>query len=263
MEQQLYNFFFNIFFEDERFKNTMGLLLKIKKSQKKQWDFFIQCAIESYQEGKLIILPLGKGGYGFIGNIYNSSCISHLTQVFTLYGNEKSITPLFLVESIEIAQKLGIISSLGELILHKFWPRELILRVPINENSPIITKIQKDNSKYDDFIFPNHNLDIMQISNPVCLQFMKKLRMERNSEFLFGVFAEIEPGRNCLDVVTLLEMFSSANNTTILDFGNLQKGKQNKPPTIVECLDEDNASIIQDGLVPEDEIITYFEEMED
>ncbi len=256
------SYHFTNLFTNQRFSTlSMGLLVKLKNSQKKQWDFFIQCATESYLENKLVALPFNKAGYGFIVNPQQPSWFSTFTDL------KWGIPPtqiIFLVESLEIAKEIGIFPPIAALMAQEYWPKEVILQVPIRESHPLISQIQKEISGEEfSMIFPNRTIHVMMPNNPIFTAFTQALQENHESPIFIGIYADDKANLPCIDSTRLAEIYTHPNIGMILGHGTLQKGKRPQGPTIIECLDDENINIVQEGLISTEDITAFIEKCEE
>lgn len=239
----------------------MGLLVKLKNSQKKQWDFFIQCAKESHLEENLIALPFNKGGYGFVANPEQSSWQSSFTSLnWGMFPDQI----LFIINSLEQAMELGIFSPIAIKMVQEFWPKELILQVPIKKSHPLFSKLQKTVSpEIMESIFPSDTIKLMVPNNPVFAAFVSLLEINEKIPILIGIYANDSPDVPCVESTRLAELYTDKRIGMILGHGTLQKGKKLQCATIVKCLDDVNIDIVQEGLISTDEISNFIEKCDE
>ncbi|UYP46141.1 hypothetical protein NEF87_002426 [Candidatus Lokiarchaeum ossiferum] len=239
----------------------MGLLVKLKNSQKKQWDFLLQCAKESHLEENLIALPFNRGGYGLIANPEQSSWQSSFTSVnWGLFPDQI----IFILDSLEQAMEIGIFSPIAIKMAQEFWPKELILQVPINKSHPLFSKLQKTVSpQILDTIFPSETIKLMIPNDLVFTAFIQLLKIHKAVPILVGIYAQDGSGVPCVDSTRFAELYTDKRIGMILDHGTLQKGRNLKSATIVECLDDVNIDIIKEGLISTQEISSFIEKCDE
>lgn len=205
-----------------------------------------------YKSGKLIGLPFGKAGYGFIGNPASPDALS---LFWTAYGENFIQNVIFLVDSIEMAQQWGKLNSLATKICRQLWPGNLVLHVPFNriEGDALQEKLFDQNPELETALL-DRSIYILVSDHPVTRSFLHFLQTHNYPPLLMGNFAQIADNFYAQDATTLVNEFGSEEVGVIMDVGRLQKGKKVSPATQVAIFDETSVQIEISGLITDQEI---------
>lgn len=227
---------------------VMGLMLKFRQTPETDWPIFFQHAQDLLQQGKLIGMPLGKAGYGFVADPANMISTDLFWQMYDDLLAQKVI---FLVDSWDSAIQIGIFSDTAQKLAQSFWPGDLVLQVPFQNghDQPIMKFVADTNPEILSFL--QNRAIMITISSISVVQHFLQFRNEKDHlPLLWGNFAEIAPAFNVQDATTFVNEFSSDEVGVVFDVGRMQKGKKKThPATIVSCLDADHLEIIQEGLI--------------
>ena len=202
----------------------MGLVLNLKKSKKTSWSLFFEHALETFKESNLIVIPIGKAGYGFIASPFDPENTAFFQQMIQEKG---SSSLFFIVDEIQTAKQIAQFSELELNFVEKFWPNEIIMTLPCKSKNTI----NWENKSFEIPVSLWEKFDQVQIINlkhEVVQEFLTYLKSKNIPPILCGFFAEREPRWNFMDTGSLLEEFGGDEIGVILDYGRLQKGKKHK-----------------------------------
>jgi len=239
----------------------MGLMFKFKKDQRDRWDLFFQRGLEFYSESKLIGMPFGVSGYGFAGNPFDAAVIH---DYWKLLGKEMALKLVFLVDSVTTAENYFTLSTLAKQMGELFWPGDLVISIPA-QFTPNLEKLFPTPLAWDTFqeIFQQSSVNLLVPNHPVPLAYLTFLGKNQRPTLMVGNFAGLEPGLNVVEPLVLSNEFGGDNIGVIFDANKTQNGKSLLPQTVVECMDEEIVSIIQEGLIPSDDILDFVENLRD
>jgi len=230
----------------------MGLLLKYRNNQQDQWHIFHQHMFEVFKEGKLIGLPFGKAGYGFVGDPSNPQVLDLFLKLF---GEEDLIkNAIFLVDSKETAKNWGSFFPITEQVSDRFWPGDLIIHLPFKQiqDNDLQNQIFDRNPELETVLL-QRSIRILVPNHPVTQSVFTHLRKNSCAPLLIGFFGELGTGFNAQDAITLMNEFGGDEVGVILDVGRLQKKRRVYPATQVAILDDDEVQIeIIGKITPQD-----------
>jgi len=237
----------------------MGLLLKFKAGQRASWDLFFQRGLELFDEGKLIGVPLGACGYGFIGNPFDPSVIN---AYWKLLGAAMPQSTVFFADSLKGLTHYLQLTTLGKEMGDRFWPGNLALAIrPLF--LPNLPPLFREEPYWNTFrqIFQDSLIRVMVPEHPVLQAFFTFLQSHGRPSLLIGNVAEFDPGINVVDPTTLANEFGGENVGAFFDAGKMQRAARPLPHTIVECVSNEMVSILQEGLISADNILDFVEKL--
>ncbi|MHA1674307.1 MAG: Sua5/YciO/YrdC/YwlC family protein [Promethearchaeota archaeon] len=219
----------------------MGLILKYRPSQQDQWRLFHQHMFDVFKEGKLIGLPFGKAGYGFVGDPTKPQVMELFLKML---GDDFINDVLFLVDSTATAQEWGNFYPITEQVTNRFWPGDLVIHLPFNHlpDNPLQTQIFDKNPELETTLL-QHSIRVLVPKHPVTQSVFAYLRENSRAPLLMGFFGELETGFNAQDAIALMNGFGGDEVGVIMDAGRLQKSKRVYPATQVGIFDNDGIQI--------------------
>jgi len=236
----------------------MGLMLKYRPNQQDQWHIFNKHMFEVFKEGKLIGLPFGKAGYGFIGDPTNPQV---LELFWKLFGEDLIKNVLFLVDSKETAQDWGKFYPITKQVADRFWPGDLIIHLPFNQipDNNLQNQIFDQNPELETALLQK-SIRLIVPNHPVAQSVFTHLRENSRAPLLMGYFGELETGFNAQDAVTLMNEFGGDEVGVILDAGRLQKSKKVYPVAQVAIMDGDAVEIEMTGKITAQDLAEFTKE---
>ncbi len=233
----------------------MGLLLKYRSSQQDQWHIFHQHMFEVFKEGKLIGLPFGKAGYGFVGDPTNPQVMELFLKMF---GDDLVKDVLFLVDSEATAKEWGTFFPITEQVANRFWPGDLVIHLPFNHlpDNSLQNQIFDKNPELETALL-QHSIRVFVPKHPVTQSVFAYLRKNSRAPLLMGYFGELETGFNAQDAVTLMNEFGGEEVGVIMDAGRLQKSKRVYTATQVGIFDDDGIQIEITGKISAQDLAEF------
>ena len=213
----------------------MGLLIKLKGKELEEIDPYLDIAVDSIIEGKLIAFPTNSV-YGLGGDPFNSELIE---KIYSIKYRERSKGLLLLVADIEEAAKIGEFNSLSEKLAKYYWPGQLTLILDKKEMCPLPPELTA---------FQN-TVGIRVPENKIILRILEKLKKRGKFGGIIGTSANYsgEPPSISGDEVAKKIL---APIDLIIDGG---KSKSKLPTTIVDSRSGD-IKILREGMIGEEEL---------
>ena len=233
----------------------MGLMLKYRPDQQDQWHIFHQHVFTVFQEGRLIGLPFGKAGYGFVGDPANPQVLDLFSK---LLGEDLVKNVLFLVDSTTTAQEWGKFYPVTEQIAIQFWPGDLIIHLPFRHlpDNPSQNLIFDQNPELETLLL-QQAIKVLVPSHPVTQSVFTHLREKSRVPLLMGYFGELDTGFNAQDAISLMNEFGGEEVGVILDAGRLQKSKRVYSATQVAIFEEDDVHIEINGIISAQDLADF------
>lgn len=230
----------------------MGLILKLKRSQQKNWDVFLNHTFDIFNQSKLIGIPFGKSGYGFITNLFDPIILDFIINEF---GSNLNNRVIFLSNNLENCKYIAECSDIFIENYSKILPNDIVFRV-----NPL-TKVNfgdfKDSKISDPIwdLFAKTKINIMVPKHPVIQAFLQKMESNHQIPLIIGFLVGETANDRCLEAENLLDFYGDDVLGVILGSGRVQKGKRIKSPTIIEISNTDRAIIEHEGIVSSKKLI--------
>lgn len=226
----------------------MGLILKIKKSQQKKWHIFFSYAIEAFKESKLIGLPFGKSGYGFIGNPYDEDVLNFFKEEYSEDFSERMI--LLLKDTNGCSEILELNPNLVKN-LNKLTPDDVIFEFDYKYEN-------KSGEKSTFWQIQTHyrklfeeKLNIMIPNHYIINAFFEYLISNNLPPIIIGFLPGRLRSNIYIEPELIIDYFNNNEVGVILGGGKLQKGKAIKRPSVLSVTPEGKFQIHFEGLVSE------------
>ncbi len=236
----------------------MGLILKFKQSQQTRWDVFYQLGIEVFNQSKLIGIPFGKSGYGFIANPFDEKILNLLFNQFQDKIDEHVI---FLAESLEFLKPLAIFSDKIQEYMNKILPNELIFTGKPQSNVKLMGIYNHEIPTQIWQKMAQKSINLMVPTHPVIRGFFNKLKEQNLPPILIGFLAGKKIEDQCLEAEDLIDFYNDATLGVILGSGKVQKGNKIRLPSYINIISDNIIRLVQEGLVSRDDL--QFNEDED
>lgn len=214
----------------------MGLLIKLKGKNLEDIDLYLDYAVDSIIEGKLIAFPTNSV-YGLGGDPFNSEVIE---KIFQIKYRDRSKGLLLLVSDIDEAKKIANINPMSIKLANHFWPGQLTM---------ILDKISPDIIPPELTGFQN-TVGIRVPENEIILNILKKLKNRGYFGGIIGTSANYSGEPPSISGDEVAKKFLTPIDL-IIDGG---KSKSKTPTTIVDCRHE-RVKILREGIIDEEELI--------
>jgi L-threonylcarbamoyladenylate synthase len=213
----------------------MGLLIKLKGKELEEIDHYLDIAVESICEGKLIAFPTNSV-YGLGGDPFNSELIE---KIYGIKYRERSKGLLLLVADIEEATKIGEFNALSEKLAKKFWPGQLTLILNKKESCllpPELTAFQ-------------NTIGLRVPENEIILRILEKLKKGGNFGGIIGTSANYSGEPPSISGDEIAKKFLAPIDL-IIDGG---KAKSKIPTTIVDVR-SGYIKLLREGIIKKEDL---------
>ena len=216
----------------------MGFLVKFAAKELKEIELYLDIAVDSIIEGKVIAFPTDSV-YGIGGDPQNLEVIN---RIFEIKFRERSKGLLLLVSDHEEAMKIAEFNETAKRLADRFWPGQLTLILKKKEPSIIPPEV----TGYQNTI----GLRVPQ--NEIILHILRKLKSKGHFGGIIGTSANYSGEHPSISGEEVTKKILSPIDF-IIDGG---KSKSKVPTTIVDCTAHE-IKFLRIGEISEEEIIDF------
>jgi L-threonylcarbamoyladenylate synthase len=213
----------------------MGFLIKLKGKNIQEFELFLDTAVETIIEGKIIGFPTNSV-YGLGGDPLNLRVVN---RIYDIKYRDRSKGLLLLVADIEEAEKIAEFNKTSYILAESFWPGQLTLILKRKEPNIIPLEVTA---------FKN-TIGIRVPENEIILTILRKLKSKGYFGGIIGTSANYSGEPPSISGDEVAKKFLTPIDL-ILDAG---KTKSQVPTTIIECTSEE-LKILRTGIIEEEQI---------
>ena len=221
----------------------MGFLIKVKGKSLEEIDLYLEIAVDSIIEGKLLGFPTDSV-YGIGGDPLN---IEVIERIFEIKFRDRKKGLLLLVADYEEATKIVQFNIMADKLVKHYWPGQLTLILNRNESSIIPEELSA---------FQN-TLGIRVPENKIILSILERLKARGRFGGIIGTSANYSGEPPSISGDEVARKFLSPIDF-IIDGG---RSKSKMSTTIVDCTSQE-PKFLRIGAISDEEVLDELKKSE-